>query len=205
MLIGGFFHYFNIESLAYMTNREKPYSGSSRQRLTDLINAVNGESLIEGIDFEYGVMRVGSNQPGSNTRVVLQSKREDRVDTEVHYTRLGIDVLAHLPPEFIREVVIDELPFSIHKKLDEINESLGLNLVATEVEDIHFQDERDEYPLRIAPNQSLAWRGSEFNFKVRRALDLASTYPNNTLVGLVPPPPVNNSPNFMRRTLVGRL
>lgn len=187
-----------------MTNREKPYGGSSRQRLTDLINATNGESLIEGIDFEYGAMIPSSNKSGSNTRIVLRSLRDDRVDTEVHYARLGIDVLAHLPPEFMHEVVISELPFTIHQKLSEINEALGLDLEVSEVEDTHFQDERDEYPLRIASNQSVAWLDSEYKFKVTRAMDLMRVYPNNVLDGLTPPAPVNNSPNFMRRALVGR-
>lgn len=165
----------------------KPYGGTSRQRLTDLINSANGSDLIEGIDFEYGDIEPYLDQEGLNTKVTLKSLKLGKNDTDIHYARLGIDVLGHLPEDFIRSVWIDEFPFGIHAVLDRINEALGLDLVSEEVVDLRFDDLQEAYPLRIVPGKSYAWTESEYLFKIAETVDLATVLTVTNLDGLYPP------------------
>lgn len=170
-----------------MLEKFKPYGGTSKQRLTDLINSANGTSLIEGIDFEYGPVTPYLDQEGYNSKVTLKSLKLGKNDTDIHYARLGIDVLSHLPEDFIQAVWIDEFPFEIHAVLDRINEALGLDLVSEEVVDLRFDELQEAYPLRIAPGKSYAWTPSEYLFKVAETVDLAVVLPNTYLDGLYPP------------------
>ena len=170
-----------------MPEQIKPYGGTSRQRLTDLINSANGLSLIEGIDFEYGPIVPYSDQPGANTKVTLKSHKAGSNDTDIHYARLGIDVLGHLPVEFLKDIWIDSVPFNIHDILDRINEALGLNLVSEEVVNLRFESLQETYPLRITPGKSYAWRESEYLFKASQTQDLSDVYLITNLDGLYPP------------------
>lgn len=172
-----------------MPSPVKPYGGSSRQRLTDLINSANKSQLIEGVDFEYGDLQSFSPHPGTNTKVTLRSLRTDKVDADVFYTRLGIDVLANLPPSLLQKVHLPEPPFSIHDVLDEINRALGLDLEPDEVVNLRYTTPQESYTLRIAPNRSLAWRDSQYLFKAEHAKDLSVEFTITSLNGLHPPAP----------------
>src|SRR5690606_23632964 len=114
------------------------------------------------------------------------SKQLGKTDVDVVYSRLSIDVLAHLPPEMIGEIVVDSLPLSIRQSLDEINQALGLDLVPEEVEDLIFYDKRDAYPVRIKEDASLAWLPSEINVRVAREQLLSLVWPIHHLDGLHP-------------------
>jgi hypothetical protein len=160
-----------------MAHPDQPYAGSSKQRLTDLINAANKSSLIEGIDFEYGSVEELKNHPKHNTQVRLIAKKPGVSDVKIRYTRLGIDVLAHLPPEMLGEVLIESFPFSVKQSIGRINDALGLNLTADEVENYIFKD------------ASYAWLPSEISVKAKYSILLSEVWQNHHLEGLYPPKP----------------
>lgn len=176
-----------------MANSDRPYGGTSRQRLTDLINAANGTSLIEGIDFEYGTLEELKNHPKHNTRVQLLAKKPGVANARVSYTRLGIDILAHLPPEMLGEIFIESFPFSVRKSIERINQALGLDLKPEEVENYTFFESRDSYPVRIKKGASLAWLPSEIKIKAVTtdpggdSILLSLVWPKSRLDGLYPP------------------
>lgn len=170
-----------------MGTQLKPYGGLSRHRLTELINSANQSSLIEGIDFEYGSPEKLIDHPKHNTKVRLFAKRPGKADVDITYTRLGIHILANLPPEMLGEILIDALPLNVRSSIDDINQALGLDLVADEIEDFIFYDERSSYPIRIRGRNSLAWLTSEINVRARHAVPLFSIWPNTELDGLYPP------------------
>jgi hypothetical protein len=150
-----------------MADTFRPYGGSSKQRLTDLINAANGKSLIEGIDFEYGPLEELTKHPKHNTQITLISKKPGVANTKVSFNRLGIDILAHLPPEMLGEIVIHTFPFSVRRFIHRFNDALGLDLKADEVENYIYQERRETYPLRIKRGASVAWLPSEINVRAR--------------------------------------
>lgn len=170
-----------------MANPPRPYGGLSKQRLTDLINAANKSSLIEGIDFEYGSVEELKNHPKHNTKVRLIAKKPGVADVQISYTRLGIDVLAHLPPEMLGEVLIESFPFSVKQSIERINDALGLNLTADEVENYIFNEMRETYPVRIKRGASYAWLPSEISVKAKYSILLSEVWPNTQLDGLYPP------------------
>lgn len=171
-----------------MADTFRPYGGSSKQRLTDLINAANGKSLIEGIDFEYGDLKELTKHPKHNTQVHLISKNPGEVaDVNISFNRLGIDILAHLPPEMLGEVLIDTFPFSVRDYIGRFNEALGLDLTADEVENYVYQNWRESYPLRIKKGASLAWLPSEISVRAKYGILLSLVWPVTQLDGLYPP------------------
>lgn len=172
-----------------MAHPQRPYGGASKQRLTDLINVANDGSLIEGIDFEYGSVEELKNHPKHNTQVRLIAKKPGFADVLIKYTRLGIDVLAHLPPELLGEVLIESFPFSVKQSIDRINDALGLNLTADEVENYIFSEMRETYPVRIKRGESYAWLPSEISVKAKYSILLSLVWPNTQLAGLYPPKP----------------
>jgi hypothetical protein len=172
-----------------MAHPDQPYAGSSKQRLTDLINAANKSSLIEGIDFEYGSVEELKNHPKHNTQVRLIAKKPGVSDVKIRYTRLGIDVLAHLPPEMLGEVLIESFPFSVKQSIGRINDALGLNLTADEVENYIFNEMRETYPVRIKKDASYAWLPSEISVKAKYSILLSEVWQNHHLEGLYPPKP----------------
>ena len=117
----------------------------------------------------------------------MRSLKLGKNDTDINYARLGIDVLSHLPEDFIRNVWIDGFPFGIHEILDRINEALGLDLVSEEVVDLRFDYLQEAYPLRIVPGKSYAWAESEYLFKIAETVDLATVLTVTSLNGLYPP------------------
>lgn len=176
-----------------MANPIRPYGGTSKQRLTDLINAKNQTSLVEGVDFEFGEIDDVPGHPGyprHNTKVRLISKQLGKSDVDVHYTRLGIDILTHLPAEMLGEIIVDDLPLHIRTSINRINRALGLDLTPDEVEDLVFHDARKSYPVQIRQDASVAWLPSEIQVRARHALALALIWTDPYLDGLYPPPPL---------------
>lgn len=178
-----------------MTCPERPYGGTSRQRLTDIINKSNDSSLIEGIDFEYGPVQELTPEEllvhaphGHNTKIRLRAKLPGKADSDAIYTRLGIDILTHLPAEMLGEIIVDSLPLRIRVAIEKVNRALGLDLVPEEVEDTIFYDVRSEYPVTIREDASVAWLPSEVNVRARHAEKLALIWLNLYLSGFAPPP-----------------
>jgi hypothetical protein len=148
----------------------QPYGGLSNDRLTALINANNPTTpVVEGVDFSYGPPRDYSDGAGRNTEVTLTPVAGTHYTNQenVHYTRLPIDVLSLLPVGFVRPVVIDSFPFSIHSSLDAINAALGVNLIPDEVEDTTYSEEQASYVLHVLGSTSLAWLDSTYEFQVQ--------------------------------------
>lgn len=169
----------------------KPYGGLSNDRLTALINAYNpGLNRVENVDFTYGQPQEYTDTPGRNTKVTLVPvEGTDYVGPEdIHYWRLPLSVLSLLPAGFVKPVVIDAFPFSIHASLAAINEALGLNLSPSEVEDTVYSEEQSTYTLTAIGANSLAWIDSTYEFQVQLSGDLiplSSVIVSPTLSGLV--------------------
>lgn len=166
----------------------KPYSGLSTTRLTNLINKDNGTKLRLGRDFTFGPIASYNDANGRNTRVTLTPTIGSPylAPQEVHYWRLGLDALTRLPAGSLGRVQIQELPFSIHDLLPQINTALGLDLTADEVENTVHSVQQAKYRITIKPNASYAWLPSYFDFDadiVNIDPDLGSVILNTLLPG----------------------
>ena len=170
-----------------MSERIRPYGGSSSDRLTKLINRANNANLVEGIDFEYGEP-VAASAVGTNTKVALYAKREGFRNHILHYRRLDIGALALLPQSEVEAVFVESWPVNIHSELEKINESLGLDLTPEEVVDLTYYDSgQEKIPLKIS-DKSLAWLPGEYLFEIRRAvMPLTMLLKITVLDGLFPP------------------
>lgn len=172
-------------------DESKPYGGLSNDRLTALINACNPQSTVrEGVDFTYGQPQTYSDSLERNTKVTLTpvAGTEYLESTDVHYWRLPISVLNLLPYGYVKPVIIESLPFSIHGSLSAINLALGVNLTPDEVEDITYSTEQKTYTLVVKGSNSLAWLDSTFEFKahiVNPAIPLSAVIVRRVLSGLV--------------------
>ncbi len=141
----------------------KPYTGTSNDRLTALINAANGTNLVEEIDFTYGLPQPTIGPRGENTKVVLTPCAGTlyRGPVTIYYNRLSLDVLNLLPEGFIKPALIDVFPFCMQNVLGNIDDALGLQLEPHEVINVCFDNPQPSYPLTITPN-SLAWLPSTY-------------------------------------------
>ena len=164
-----------------------PYAGISSKRLVDLINSTNGTALVEGVDFYFGPPRAVAGAQGFNTRVRLHRLTSQYPsDIDVEYTRRPLSDLHDLPAGMIESPNLDSPVFRVHEILPEINEALGLSLLADEVENTNFTTEQENYPIKIT-GRSLAWtEGSVFNLRILSVL-LKSVVIQRTLDGLFPP------------------
>ncbi len=170
--------------------RLTPYSGSSAQRLTAMINQDNRSTLRLGIDFSFGLPTSFEGE-GRNTQVVMTPVPGTRFKgpETVYYKRLTLDSLNRLPEGSVIPVEIPQGAFWIHDILPRINAGLGLSLTPEEVINQYHDEETPTYPLRIDSSKSLAWVDSEFTFIVVReepAVDvpLTDVIPVNYLSGL---------------------
>lgn len=143
---------------------QKPYSGTSKDRLTALINQDNNTSLVENVDFTYGIPEVFSGNNGRNTRIKLTPLTGEKSEAYVNYWRLSITALDQLPDGYIEVVQIPQLPFTIHSVLDAINTALGLDLTPDEVVNETHTEPKTSYPLKIRTG-SFAWLPSTYYFK----------------------------------------
>ncbi len=140
----------------------KPYKGLSRNRLTALINEVNGKGRVENVDFTYGLPRAELGPNGENTAVTLTPVPGTSYEgpQDIHYTRLPISVVGELPYNVIEPAFLPTVPFSIKNVLPEINRALGLDLTPDEVVDRQYNAHQSTYILTINESRSLAWVGS---------------------------------------------
>lgn len=169
-----------------MSERIKPYGGSSRNRLTKLINSANATALVEGIDFEYGEP-IEDLRQNTNTRISILPLRPGHRIQQVNYRRLNINALQALPPNIISKVNVRSWPFSIHENLEEINEALGLNLVPEEVhDDVYYDEGQITLYLRIT-EASHAWLPGSYPFKISTTVPLDEVWPVRILIGLNAP------------------
>lgn len=170
-----------------MSDKIKPYGGSSSNRLASLLNRANSTDYVPGIDLEFGLPEqvIGAN---SNTRVTVRPKSPGFKTQYVNYRRLSINALNALPPGELAEVLVEHWPFVTHDELSKINEALGLNLEPSEVINETFVDTgQTKLPLRIS-DKSLAWLPSEVEFIIRRNLiPLETVWSVTVLEGLNPP------------------
>lgn len=150
----------------------KPYAGTSRSRLTLMLNLANGVNRVENVDFTYGNPVVEIDLPhGKNTSVVITPVAGTlfRGPVKLHYDRLSINILDSLPAGSIRPAVIPTAPFWMRQHLDEINAALGLDLLPDEVVNDYVTSTASRYRLRIDGTKSHAWIESHYDFVSVRA------------------------------------
>jgi hypothetical protein len=149
----------------------KPYAGTSRSRLTLMLNLANGVNRVENVDFTYGNPVDEIDLPhGKNTSVILSPAPGSlyRGPVKIHYDRLDIGVLSELPAGSVRAAVIPSAPFWIRQHLDEINAALGLDLQPDEVINDYVPSIAPRYRLRIDGTKSHAWLESYYDFTAVR-------------------------------------
>jgi hypothetical protein len=148
----------------------KPYAGRSADRLTALINRANSSApRTLGVDFTFSTPSAYSDGTPRNTKVTMVRVpgTKYKADAEIHYIRLTLNVLDDLPAGWVKSVEVPQLPFNLHAILDVINDALGLNLEAGEVEDVQYTEQQASYVLPIRDDVSLAWLNSHWAFKAR--------------------------------------
>lgn len=169
-----------------MSERIKPYGGSSRARLTKLLNQMNSTNYVDGVDFGYGAP-VEEIREQTNTSVEIVPLRQGFRTQKVNYRRLSIAALAALPPTEVKPVSVPSWPFSIRENLSRINEALGLNLAPEEVyDDVYWDEGQNRLELRITDG-SHAWIRSSYSFKITRDILLSDVWTVTVLDGLYPP------------------
>lgn len=143
-------------------SRIKPYAGTSRQRLTDLINQANQTNREEGVDFRFSLPVQETGPSGQNTSAVLNPVEGTlfKSPVKVFYNRLDLSVLADLPAGEIQPVVISSAPFWMRTHLSQINDALGLSLLPDEIHNDYVSELSSSYTLRINETFSHAWINS---------------------------------------------
>jgi len=145
-------------------SRIKPYSGKSLDRLVTELLTANDLHLDYGKDFLFSPPRsISPDSAQRNTEVtftplIWDGQFEEQV---LSYTRLNLNVLKHLPPGSILEVRIPTLPVNARRILPQINEALGLDLIAEEIEDTRYPPDvlRTGLKVKIDPSKSYGWIG----------------------------------------------
>jgi len=133
---------------------QRPYAGSSAERLTALINKDNNSEIREGVDFYFGVPEAYTDTEGRNTQIVLTpipGRPFNPVQKTVFYKRLELAALSRLPEGMVKTVRIEAVPFSIHEILGALNAALGVDLQPDEVADDTLRDA----PMESATKEEL--------------------------------------------------
>ncbi len=144
--------------------RIQPYSGTSVQRLLQLINEKQGTEFTTG-ELSFGLPQKLPSGGAYNTRVLVSPVDHGNFKQQfIFYNRLSISALTRLPSDEILAVQISGFPFSVHGSLSAINIALGLSLTQDEVEDLTFVSGPGPHSLRIKDGASLAWLPSEYDF-----------------------------------------
>ncbi len=169
--------------------RITPYVGTSQARLAELIRSAQQPPLPTAVQYAFSNLRLGTSSVDGATDVTVVASIGPRTDPpqDVSYERLSIDVLSLLPPEFIETVPAQQVPFSIHDILPQINTALGINLLPEEVVDEVFTESREVYPLTISETASYAWYGSTYYFKMEPVIsdiELSVAIPITVMDGL---------------------
>lgn len=165
----------------------KPYRGASRDRLTAIINAQNRTPRVEGTDFSYGAVEEADGPMRSNTRVTLTPIPPNKFirPVTVTYKRIPISALLLLPPTERRNIVVETAPFTTRGLIAEINLAYGLDLAATEIDNISYSEAGASLTLRILPG-NYAWLPGEVQLPVTRLYNINSII-GNVLAGFDDP------------------
>lgn len=148
-----------------MADPRQPYKGLSEERLVDMANSDNGTNWKLGEDLEFSSLKVRVSPGGRNTAIEVLPLKPTHKQQTLTYTRLPLDVMYSLTRDQLRPVKLESVPFSIHEKLDEINDALGLTLTPEEVVDTTYTEVKGIYELQIAHNTaSVAWLQSKYQF-----------------------------------------
>lgn len=148
-----------------MADPRQPYKGLSEERLVDMANTDNNTNWKLGEDLELTGLKVRAGPSGRNTAIEVLPLKPTHKPQTLTYTRLPLDVMYSLTREQIRPVKPQAVPFSIHEKLDEINDALGLTLTPAEVVDTTYSEIKGIYELQIVHNTaSIAWLQSSYQF-----------------------------------------
>lgn len=148
-----------------MANPRQPYKGLSKQRLVDMANEDNNTTWILDEDLQFGEVKVRTSPGGRNSAIEVLPLKPTHKQQTLTYTRLPLDVMYSLSRDQIRPVKLESVPFSIHEKLDEINDALGLTLLPEEVLDETHTEIKGIYELQIVHNTaSVAWLQSSYQF-----------------------------------------
>lgn len=146
--------------------RIKPYSGTSSDRLSALIRKAQIPPLPTSVSFSFGTPSVGT-KPVPNPTVVsavasVNGRQEDPVP--VDYNRLSGEALHRLPPGELVPYNPITFPTTIHAILPQINEALGINLIAAEVVNTDLPSiPVNGITITIKPT-SLAWVPGDYLF-----------------------------------------
>lgn len=151
--------------------RLMPYAGTSHDRLTELIKTSQPKPLPQGVRFVFrNVVEIPSQAEG-DTRVSVTPYLQDipKVEQQVLYYRLPIDVLHELPEGSVLPIENIVWPTTLHEILPILNEALGLDLLPTEVENYAINEKPVRITLRILPG-NLAWIPGPYYFNVDDSL-----------------------------------
>lgn len=167
-----------------------PYGGSSITRLTALINKDNSSQIRYGIDFTFTLPESNTQKPGKDTKIFVlpkPSKLYYDKPIPIYYKRLTLTALDRLPEGMVNPVFIPSVPFTIHDILPQINEALGIDLLAKEVVNAEHVEVLPRYPLRIVEGMSVAWIDSDYEFPAvhdRTEIPLSSIITTTVMSGL---------------------
>lgn len=164
-----------------IAERVKPYKGQSLARLIKLIKDAQPFPFPQTATIELGVPTTGAGEGITEidaTAVISQDKRQPTVG--LTYIRLSLDVLKNLPEGEILSFDDVVFPTSTHKILDVINHRLGLDLLATEVEDTDLPTRPSEMPVRILEG-NYAWIPGLYHFPMLHIPSTARITMDNSL------------------------
>lgn len=165
-----------------------PYAGSSKQRLSDLLNSVNTRQYHVGVHYDFGHMFEYSDDYGRNTsiEIIPRSSMGDIPPQRAQFRRLPLNLLGELPFSATDRVTVT-LPFYLHDVLEEINSVLGMNLEPHEVENAYYDTSQSTYRLTITENSEAWIEGSFFDFRALvhgEQIPISDVIMNTTLQGL---------------------
>lgn len=148
-------------------SRIKPYQGTSKERLSQLVRDAQRPPLASTVSFDF-------NQPIADTDsevigatiVETTAKTSKRTDppVNVNYKRLSAEVLLDLPPGELLPFDPLLFPTTVHAILPVINQALGLNLLPEEVVNTSLLTIPENGITITITENSLAWRAGSYLF-----------------------------------------
>lgn len=147
--------------------RIKPYSGTSKERLSHLIRKAQRPALSSTVSFDFKnpVADVASPVHGA-TKVMTKAKAGNRVDkaVNINYKRLSAEVLLDLPPGELLPFDPMMFPTTMHAILPQINQALGLDLITDEVVNTSLLAIPENGLTITITENSLAWKSGDYLF-----------------------------------------
>lgn len=146
--------------------RIKPYQGTSHTRLSQLIRSSQVPPLPSSTTFTFGPVREGTQPVPGATEIDVAAHAGTRHDAAVtvNYKRLSAEALKRLPAGEIVPFDPMTFPTTMHAILPQINNALGLNLVANEVLDVALPSIPENGITITITASSLAWLAGEYLF-----------------------------------------